>query len=80
MTHTSHCIRCGEPLHTCEQHWTHKPQPTVMVDCRNRACGLYMVTASAETYFETVNAFCANPTDGWKGKGEIENRITTVNS
>jgi hypothetical protein len=55
------CIACDEPLHTAEQHWTHKPEPTVMVDCRNRDCSLYMVTASQQSYAETVRAFLAMP-------------------
>lgn len=61
-THPTHCIRCGEPLRIQEQHWTHKPEPTIMLDCTNARCDLAYVTAGAESYAETVAAFLAAPT------------------
>ena len=55
------CIRCGQPLRRQEQHWTHKPDVDILVDCQNRSCKLYMATATVGSYTETVSAFLAAP-------------------
>lgn len=60
------CIHCDQPLHTCEQHWTHKPEIDLLVDCRNPECALYMVTATWATYRETVEPFLAQPAASWR--------------